>query len=116
MERIEEGLVPRVANSMTQIQAVVVEAMQQSQTVQKMLQDLNSKQTYDAERRQIAFMEDIRRQLREVIDAQVGVALKDFGDKLDRKFDELKELKRRTSPRSCRQPGKTQGPRIPGIG
>ena len=89
MERIETGLVPRVAESMNRIQAVVTEAMQQNQTVQKMLQDLSSKQTYEAEQRQIAFMEDIRRQVREAVDTQVGAALKQFGDDLIRKLDEV---------------------------
>jgi hypothetical protein len=91
IEAIEKGLVPRVADSMDKIQAVVGEAMQQSQSVQKMLQDLNSKQTYEAEQRQIAFMEDIRRQVREAVDTQVGAALKQFGEDLIRKLDEVTE-------------------------
>ena len=82
MGRIETGLVPRVTESITKIETVVLEAMQQNQTVQKMLQDLNSKQTLEAEQRQIAFMEDVRKQIREAVDAQVGAALKQFGEDL----------------------------------
>jgi hypothetical protein len=91
MERIEQGLVPRVADSMTKIETVVVEAIQQNQNVQRMLQDLNSRQTYEAERRQIEFMEDIRTQIRQAIDTQVGAALKEINDTLVRKIDELKQ-------------------------
>ena len=86
MGRIETGLVPRVTESITKIETVVLEAMQQNQTVQKMLQDLNSKQTLEAEQRQIAFMEDVRKQIREAVDAQVGAALKQFGEDLIRKL------------------------------
>jgi hypothetical protein len=91
MERIEQGLVPRVADSMSRIETVVVEAIQQGQTVQRMLQDLNSRQTYEAEKRQIEFMEDVRRHVREAIDSQVGAALQEINDTLNRKIDELKQ-------------------------
>ena len=94
VQAIENGLVPRVADSMSKIQTVVTEAMEQSQTVQRMLQDLNAKQTFEAEQRQIAFMEDIRRQVREAVDAQVGVALKQFGDDLMRRLEEATAEKR----------------------
>jgi hypothetical protein len=104
IEAIENGLVPRVSDSMNRIQAVVAEAMQQSQTVQKMLQDLTSKQTYEAEQRQIAFMEDIRRQVREAVDTQVGAALKQFGDDLVRKLDEVTD----EEPRPADEPVQSQ--------
>lgn len=89
VEAIETGLVPRVSESMDKIHAVCVEAIQQGQTVQKMLQDLNAKQSFEAEQRQVAFMEDIRRQVREAVDMQVGTALKQFGEELMRKLDEV---------------------------
>jgi hypothetical protein len=104
VQAIENGLVPRVADSMSKIQTVVTEAMEQSQTVQRMLQDLNAKQTFEAEQRQIAFMEDIRRQVREAVDAQVGVALKQFGDDLMRRLEEATaERVHRTAAASGRQ-------------
>jgi ribosomal 50S subunit-associated protein YjgA (DUF615 family) len=80
MEKIEKDLVPRVADSMSKIEAVVLEAIQSGQTMQRMLEDLNSKQSHEAEQRQIAFMEDIRRQVLEAVDTKVGGALKEFGD------------------------------------
>jgi len=80
MEKIEKGLVPRIADSMNKIEAVALEAIQSSQTVQRMLEDLNSKQSYEAEQRQIAFMEDIRQQVLEAVDSKVGDALKAFSD------------------------------------
>ncbi|HEY6669870.1 MAG TPA: hypothetical protein VI075_02930 [Methyloceanibacter sp.] len=91
---------------MSKIQIVVTEAMEQSQTVQRMLQDLNAKQTFEAEQRQIAFMEDIRRQVREAVDAQVGVALKQFGDDLMRRLEEATAEKRTADGESIepRQP------------
>lgn len=92
VQAIENGLVPRVADSMSKIQTVVTEAMEQSQTVQRMLQDLNAKQTF--EERQIAFMEDIRRQVREAVNTQVGVALKQFGDDPMRRLEEATAEKR----------------------
>jgi anti-sigma factor ChrR (cupin superfamily) len=106
VQAIENGLVPRVADSMSKIQTVVTEAMEQSQTVQRMLQDLNAKQTFEAEQRQIAFMEDIRRQVREAVDAQVGVALKQFGDDLMRRLEEATAEKRTADGESIepRQP------------
>jgi hypothetical protein len=75
-----------------------VEAIQQGQTVQRMLQDLNSRQTYEAERRQIEFMEDIRRHVREAIDSQVGAALQEINDTLARKIDELKQANQPEAP------------------
>ncbi len=91
MEKIEKGLIPRVADSMDKIEAVVLEAIQSGQTVQRMLEDLNSKQSHEAEQRQIAFMEDIRRQVLEAVDTKVGGALKEFSDALVRKLDELNQ-------------------------
>jgi hypothetical protein len=88
IEAVQNGLVPRLSESMDKIQATVVEAMQQGQTVQKMLQDLNSKQSYETEQRQIAFMDDMRRQVRETVDAQIGVAFRQFGEALFRKLEE----------------------------
>ena len=45
MERIEHGLVPRVAEAMTRIEAEVQEATRRYQSVQSLLQDLNSRQS-----------------------------------------------------------------------
>ena len=57
MERIEQGLVPRVADAMTRIEAEVQEAARRYQSVQSILQDLNSRQSATAEQRQIELME-----------------------------------------------------------
>ena len=89
MERIEQGLVPRVADAMTRIEAEVQEAARRYQSVQSILQDLNSRQSAAAEQRQIELMEQIRRQVREAADLQLGAALRDFGEKLDAKLAEL---------------------------
>jgi low affinity Fe/Cu permease len=75
IEKIEKGLVPDIADSVNKIEAVALK-IQSSQTVQRMLED----QSHDAEQRQIAFMEDIRRQVLETVDTKVGGALKAFSD------------------------------------
>jgi hypothetical protein len=89
MERIEQGLVPRVADAMLRIEAEVQEATRRYQSVQTMLQDLNSRQSAAAEQRQIELMEQIRRQVREAADVQLGAALREFGERLEAKFAEL---------------------------
>jgi hypothetical protein len=78
IEKIEKGLVPDIADSVNKIEAVALEAIKSSQTVQRMLED----QSHEAEQRQIAFMEDIRRQVLEAVDTKVGGALKEFSDAL----------------------------------
>jgi hypothetical protein len=89
MERIEQGLVPRVADAMTRIEAEVQEAARRYQSVQSILQDLNSRQSATAEQRRIELMEQIRRQVRAAADLQLGAALRDFGEKLDAKLAAL---------------------------
>ena len=89
MERIEQGLVPRVAEAMTRIEAEVQEATRRYQSVQSLLQDLNSRQSAAAEQRQIELMEQIRRQVREAADVQLGAVLREFGERLEAKFTEL---------------------------
>ena len=57
MEKIEQGIVPRMAEAMTKIEAEVQEAMRRHQSVQSLLQDLNSRQSAAAEQRQIELMD-----------------------------------------------------------
>jgi ClpA/ClpB-like protein len=89
MERIEQGLVPRVADAMTRIEAGVQEATHRYQSVQSMLQDLSSRQSSVAEQRQFELMDQIRRQVREAADLQLGAALREFSERLDAKLAEL---------------------------
>jgi len=90
IESIEKGLVPRVAESMTRIEAALRDAMhRQNQSAQSILQDLNSRQSQAADQRQRDFMEEIRRQVRVAADLQLAAALRDFGERLDRKLAEL---------------------------
>jgi hypothetical protein len=91
MAKIEQGLVPRVGDAMDRIEATVQNALQRYQTVQKVLEDLGY-HARDSEERQRAFMDDIRRQVREIAEAQL-VTLRDFEIKLD---DKLAELARST--------------------
>jgi len=91
MTKIEQGLVPRVADAVTRIEDAVRDAMQRQQTAQSMLQDLSSRHWEESERRQKEFMDEIRRQVRESADVQIAAVLKDFNDKLDTKLNELKE-------------------------
>jgi hypothetical protein len=94
LARIETGLVPKMTDSITKIETIVFDAVQQGQTVQKLLQDLGSKQLQDAEQRQRDFMDEVRRQVRVSIDTQVGAVLASFKDvmtKLEAKLEELKE-------------------------
>ncbi|MGH6825390.1 hypothetical protein [Methyloceanibacter sp.] len=89
MERIEQGLVPRVANAMMRIEAEVQEVTRRYQSVQSMLEDLNSRQSAVAEQRQVELMDQIRRQVREAADIQLGGMLREFGERLDAKLAEL---------------------------
>ena len=98
MERIEQGLVPRVAEAMTRIEAEVQEAARRYQSVQSLLQDLNSRQSAAAEQRQVELMEQIRRQVREAADVQLGAALREFGERLEAKFAELNPPAKPTEP------------------
>ena len=50
-----------MADAMTKIEAEVQEAMRRHQSVQSMLQDLNTRQSAGAEQRQIELMDQIRR-------------------------------------------------------
>lgn len=98
MERIEQGLVPRVADAMMRIEAEVQEATRRYQSVQSMLQDLNSRQSVLAEQRQMELMEQIRRQVREAADAQIGAALTAFTERLDAKLAELNPQVKQPEP------------------
>jgi Clp amino terminal domain, pathogenicity island component len=90
IQKMEQGLVPRVTEAMTAIEAAVRDAMQrQHQTVQRLLDDLNSREARD-EQRQREFMDEIRRQVRDAADMQLSSALKDFTGKLDEKIAEIK--------------------------
>jgi ATP-dependent Clp protease ATP-binding subunit ClpA len=93
MERIEQGLVPRVANAMLRIEAEVQEATRRYQSVQSMLEDLNSRQSAVAEQRQVELMDQIRRQVREAADIQLSAILRDFSERLDAKLAELTPAK-----------------------
>ena len=62
------------------------EATRRYQSVQSLLQDLNSRQSAAAEQRQIELMEQIRRQVREAADVQLGAVLREFGEWLKAKF------------------------------
>jgi hypothetical protein len=89
VETIEKGLVPRVSDAVTRIEAAVLEATQgQRQTVQQLLSDLNAQQARD-ELQQLEFMDAIRRQVREAVDIQVAAAFRDLDDKFAAKLEEL---------------------------
>jgi len=103
MERIEQGLVPRVAEAMTRIEAEAQEAARRYQSVQSLLQDLNSRQSAAAEQRQVELMEQIRRQVREAADVQIGAALREFGERLEAKFAELNPPAKPIEPEPERQ-------------
>lgn len=92
MEKIEQGLVPRVGDAMDRIEATVQNALQRHQTVQTILEDLGYR-AQESEQRQKDLMEDVRRQVREIAEAQL-TALRDFDMRLDNK---LAELDRRAS-------------------
>jgi hypothetical protein len=71
------------------IEAEVQEATRRYQSVQSMLQDLNSRQSAVAEQRQFELLDQIRRQVREAADLQLGTALREFSERLDAKLAEL---------------------------
>jgi len=115
MERIEQGLVPRVADAMTRIEAEVQEATHRYQSVQSMLQDLSSRQSAAAEQRQMELMDQIRRQVREAADLQLGAALREFSERLDAKLAELnppaEPAEPEPEPYEPAQPAQTPRPR-----
>jgi hypothetical protein len=82
MGKIEQGLVPRVADAMTRIETLVRDALERQQTVQSMLQDLNARHWEETERRQREFMDEIRRQVREAADAQFAAVLSELTARL----------------------------------
>jgi hypothetical protein len=89
VDTIEKGLVPRVSDAVTRIEAAVREATQgQHQTVQTLLADLNAQQVRD-EQRQREFMDEVRRQVREAVDMHVAAAFRDLEDKYNAKLTEL---------------------------
>jgi len=74
---------------MTRIEAEVQEATRRYQSVQSLLQDLNSRQSAAAEQRQIELMGQISRQVREAADVQLGAVLREYGERLEAQFTEL---------------------------
>jgi Clp amino terminal domain, pathogenicity island component len=107
IESIEKGLVPRVDDALTRIEAAIHDAMQrQHQSVHALLQDLSAGQIEKAEQRQREFMEDVRRQVLEAASAQLTSVLNDFEDRIDAKLAELAREPARTIP-----PGNTAKPR-----
>jgi hypothetical protein len=82
MGKIEQGLVPRVADAMTRIETLVRDALERQQTVQSMLQDLNARNWEETERRQREFMDEMRRQVREAADAQFAAVLSELTARL----------------------------------
>ncbi|HAN63629.1 MAG TPA: hypothetical protein DCQ79_07170 [Rhizobiales bacterium] len=120
LETIEQSIVPRVADAMARMETVISDAMQRQQTVQSMLQDLNSRNWEETERRQREFMDEIRRQVREAAEMQIAAALKDLNEKFDVKLagllTGLQILERKSESHSQSQ-RKPPSPReIPGVG
>jgi hypothetical protein len=97
IDKIENGLIPRVGEAVQTVgQAVqriedeIQNAVQtQTMTVQRLLADLSSKRSWDEEQ-QRQFIDDIRRQVREVADAQIGEAIRNFTEAVDAKLAELR--------------------------
>ena len=122
LETIEQSIVPRVADAMARMETVISDAMQRQQTVQSMLQDLNSRNWEETERRQREFMDEIRRQVREAAEMQIAAALKDLNEKFDVKLagllTGLQILERKSESHSQSQSQrKPPSPReIPGVG
>jgi hypothetical protein len=84
IDSLKNGLVPKVDDAVTRIEAAVRDAIQQQhQSVNKLLEDLSAGQIARTEERQREFMDDIRRQVREVAEAQIGAAVKEINDKLE---------------------------------
>jgi len=72
-------LVPKVDDAVTRIEGAVRDAIQQQhQSVHKVLEDLSLTQIERAEQRQREFMEDTRRQVREMAQTEIAAALKAF--------------------------------------
>jgi hypothetical protein len=83
MAKIEQGLVPRVADAMTRIETLVRDALERQQTVQSMLQDLNARNWEETQRRQREFMDEIHRQVREAADTQFAAVLSELAARLN---------------------------------
>jgi hypothetical protein len=83
--------VPKVDDAVTRIEAAVREAIQQqNQTVTKLLEDLGAGQAERTEQHRREFMDDIRRQVREAAEIQIGDAIREIKDKIDVTIAELR--------------------------
>src|SRR5262245_8238034 len=79
IDSIKNVLVPKVDDAVTRIEGAVRDAIQQQhQSVHKVLEDLSLTQIERAEQRQREFMEDTRRQVREMAQTEIAAALKAF--------------------------------------
>jgi Clp amino terminal domain, pathogenicity island component len=109
VETIEKGLVPRVSDAISRIEAVVREAAQgQRQTVQDMLMDLNAQHSRD-EQRQREFMDEIHRQVREAVDIQLSAAFQDLDNRVAVKLAELAPPKPEPVPEPVRENAESEG-------
>jgi hypothetical protein len=91
IESIKNGLVPKVDDAVTRIEAAVRDAIQQqSQTVTKLLEDLSAGQAERAER-QREFMDDIRRQVAEAAEVKIAEALRTFNEQINAKVADLEK-------------------------
>jgi hypothetical protein len=120
LETIEQSIVPRVADAIARMETVISDAMQRQQTVQSMLQDLNSRNWEETERRQREFMDEIRRQVREAAEMQIAAALKNLNEKFDVKLagllTGLQILERKSESHSQSQRKPPSPKEIPGVG
>jgi Clp amino terminal domain, pathogenicity island component len=109
IESIRNGLVPKVDDAVTRIETAVRDAIeQQHQSVHRLLEDLSSSQIERTEQRQREFMDEIRRQVREVAETQIGAAIKEFSDRIDAKLAELKLDQTPTFPVRPTEPPKSR--------
>jgi hypothetical protein len=85
MGKIEQTLVPRVAEAITRMEALARDALQGQQNAQTLLRDLSARYLEEAEQRQQAFMDELGRQVREITDTHIAAALREFGERFSAK-------------------------------
>ena len=73
------------------MEALARDAVTRQLNVQSMLQDLGIRNSEENDRRQSAFMEEVRRQVREAADLHIGAALADFTNKFETVIAQVKE-------------------------
>ena len=93
IERIESGLMPRFAEFTSRFQSDLRDGMQRE--LATLMREVAEPQMRAAVQRQAAAMEDINRQLRSLLEGQLGTVLREFKERL---IDEIEAVEPQPEP------------------